>query len=242
MELRDKRMRRLPVICAFAATAAASAVIAIPGLRADTSSDKMTAAQVVELLDGLVQRRFLEDNGKFGLMRLPPPVSGHDTVQYKLHAQDSGEKEVIHAVDASEYEYLVEFLHCTHVPGRKQYPPAEPEKAGVKSITLVAAKSASTPFPPYSFPKERKQFCTDTEEPIVKQANSVFGRLAKGAAVDTALGTWQVSFRPVRASKQSCLNCHAGAKMGDTLGVMAYAVRQPLKSDSGKAVSTNLQP
>lgn len=242
MVLRRLDKSRLPALCAFAATAAASAGVAIPGIRAETSSDIMTSAQVVKLLDGFVQRRFLEDNGKFGLMRLPPPVSGHDTVQYKLHAQDSGEKEVIRAVNAFEYEYLVEFLHCKHVPGRKQDPPAEPEKEGVKSITLVAAKSASTPFAPYSFPKERKQFRTDTEEPILKQAGSIFGRLAKGAAVDTTVGTWQVSFRPVRASKQSCLNCHAGARMGDTLGVMAYAVRQLPKSETGQSVSSASQP
>ena len=42
--------------------------------------------------------------------------------------------------------------------------------------------------------------------------------------MDRDLGNWRLVLRPVLASRDSCLGCHAGAKRGDTLGVMVYAV------------------
>jgi len=39
---------------------------------------------------------------------------------------------------------------------------------------------------------------------------------------------WLVVMRPIRATKPSCLGCHAGAKPGDTLGAMVYTVQKSL--------------
>jgi len=100
----------------------------------------------------------------------------------------------------------------------------------------IGSKSRVAPFRPYLYTKEREQFRKTTEESIEKKASGAIGRLAKGVSVDTTVGTWQVAFRPVRASKASCLNCHAGANAGDMLGVMAYAVRKPVKPESDAAV------
>ncbi len=101
---------------------------------------------------------------------------------------------------ASGYEYLVEFVHCTHVPGRKLNPaktaegPDEPVR--VRGMSLVAAKSTAVPFEPYSFVKEREVFRKTLEEPIEKKASGAVGKLAKGVAVDTRVETWQIAFRP----------------------------------------------
>ena len=35
-----------------------------------------------------------------------------------------------------------------------------------------------------------------------------------------------ILMRPIRASKASCLSCHAGAKKNQTLGVMIYRVEK----------------
>ena len=40
--------------------------------------------------------------------------------------------------------------------------------------------------------------------------------------------------RPVLASKQECLGCHKGARTGDTLGVMVYAVSKEKRSKDMK--------
>lgn len=208
----------------------AAALVALPARPAEKAGKPTSAATVILLLDGYVQTRFEQDDGKFGLMRIPPPVDGHDTIGYQLYPQNDGEKDILRTVGDSGLEYLVEFIHCTHVPGHRQEPGTpRPDPPRVTTITLVAAKSTAAPFRPYTFSKEREEFMKTTELPIIKKASAAMDRLAKGAAVDTKLDTWKVAFRPVRASKASCLNCHVGAKAGDTLGIMAYAVRPPIK-------------
>ena len=195
-------------------------------------------SRVVALLDGYVQTRFEQDEGKFGLRRLPEPVNGHGPVYYKLQATNDREKEILHAVNSSPYEYLVEFLHCTHFPGHmRSGARLRDDGARLKvdvptHLTLIAARSATASFEPYAFSKARDEFQKTTEAPMEKAAAAVLPRLKRGDAVDTTVGGWHLALRPVRASKAACLNCHVGAKPGDTLGVMAYAVRP-----AGKPVS-----
>lgn len=238
MEMRRAASNRLLVFGSLAAAVFFGVAAALPGRPEEKSGKSAAGAQVVQLLDGYVQKRFEQDNGRFGLSRLPPPVFGHDSIRYQLQADDSGEKEVLHAIAVSGFEYLVEFVHCSHVPARSQNPPpARPARIEVKGLTLVAAKSEAAPFQPYQFGKDREAFQKTTEEPIKKEAVRIADRLQKESGVTSAIGTWQVTFRPVRASKASCLKCHAGAKSGDLLGVMAYAVRQPIKSASSPVTS-----
>ncbi len=64
-------------------------------------------------------------------------------------------------------------------------------------------------------------------------------RIAKTPIPEEALENWQVAVRPVRASRESCLGCHAdkgkaatgppriqGLKLQDTLGFLVYLYRQ----------------
>ena len=60
--------------------------------------------------------------------------------------------------------------------------------------------------------------------------------LRKGEREDVNFGNWLVALRPVRAEQDSCLGCHAGAKRGDTLGVMVYAVDKNANSARTKAI------
>ena len=190
----------------------------------NTRSDSL--ARVVVLLDGYVQTRFEQDEGKFGLSRLMPPVNGHQTVWYGLPVANEREKEIMEAVRATRLEYLVEFVPCAHKPGNPTIKPIEPDaELEGQGITLVAARSSAAPFEPYSFSKARQEFRKTTEGPIHKEALSKLPRLKKGDTVDTYAAGWYVALRPVRASKTSCLTCHKGANAGDTLGIMLYAVR-----------------
>jgi len=207
------------------------------GSRADRSAEKVptkdTMERVIVLLDGYVQTRFEKDPDRFGLMRLPPPVHGHDNIVYKLTPADPREKEIISAVDTSRFEYLVEFVHCPHVQGGSVGTPGRtPASVATKGITLIAAKSAATPFLPYSFTKDREEFRKTTEDSLYKAAEALLPRLQRGDSCDTKVGEWRVALRPIRASKASCVNCHKGANAGDTLGVMLYAVRPPAKAAS----------
>ncbi len=53
--------------------------------------------------------------------------------------------------------------------------------------------------------------------------------LKHGHPAEAEYENWVIVMRPVRALHQSCINCHAGARRGDTLGVMVYAVDKNAK-------------
>ena len=61
-------------------------------------------------------------------------------------------------------------------------------------------------------------------------------RVKRGLSVQLSTATERVFLRPIKADKASCLSCHAGAKMGETLGAMVYTVslNSPLKQVSKK--------
>lgn len=60
-----------------------------------------------------------------------------------------------------------------------------------------------------------------------KTAKKQLPALNQGKSVEVANGDWHLFLRPVKATKESCVSCHSGAKVGDTLGVMLYAVADP---------------
>lgn len=62
------------------------------------------------------------------------------------------------------------------------------------------------------------------DEMINKTCVQASPRLLRGQAVQADRGKWVIWMSPVRAEQETCLSCHTGAKRGDTLGVMAYAV------------------
>ncbi|HLJ54219.1 MAG TPA: hypothetical protein VKT77_04215 [Chthonomonadaceae bacterium] len=231
MKLQSLTTLRLWAVVGIAtAGTAAAAMLLLPG-RAPAGPDRNSAgAKTIVLLDGYVQSRFEEDNNRFGADRLPPPVRGHDTIRYELAAATPYEHQVLKEVSDLGSEYVVEFVHCTHPLGRKQLAQA-PADDGPKvlGITLIAAKTSEAPIRPYSFGKDREPFRKSVEEPIQKRAADDISKLMKGTPVDATIGTWHVAYRPVRASKASCLKCHVGASGGDVLGIMAYAVRPPIK-------------
>jgi hypothetical protein len=70
-------------------------------------------------------------------------------------------------------------------------------------------------------------------EALREEATKAFAAFAKGAsAAEFRVGSWYVAARPVRASAQSCVDCHSRRRMvpsegklakGDLLGVSMYA-------------------
>lgn len=55
-------------------------------------------------------------------------------------------------------------------------------------------------------------------------AVSALPQLKSKTEATASAGTWSITLRPVKATKQSCVGCHGGIKQGDTLGVLIYAV------------------
>ena len=74
--------------------------------------------------------------------------------------------------------------------------------------------------------KEQEKQAGFSGEAVEKKTLAVLPKLMKGQEQQAEAKEWSVLMRPVLAAKQECLNCHTTAKLGDTLGVMVYAVRK----------------
>ncbi len=201
----------LPIALSSAVLLAGAAfLMAAP---AAPSPAALTPQQVADTLDGIVQPRFQQNAGRFGVDRVL--LNGHDDI-YGLSAVTAKEKRDFRRVSAAHRPYVVAFLHCAHKPGHY---------ANFKE----RADAAANPY------LETLASATTTEDGAVKLrlwAESNLDKvvlpdladLRRGDRVDKDFGNWRVSMRPVLASRPACLGCHVGAKKNDTLGVMVYAV------------------
>lgn len=188
---------------------------------APPSASLKTAMQVAETLDSYVQPRFeiLRDRN-FGAFRITYKKHA-GVVQLKVDSEQ--EKRLIANANAAKREYVICLLHCAPKP------PSEVKTTSPKLQILYFNRrkvvndmdndphSAST-----TIASERKfDF-----EGLGARAVESLPQLMKGGEVRASDDSWDYLMRPVRASKQACLNCHTGAKAGSTLGVMVYAVRK----------------
>jgi hypothetical protein len=173
-----------------------------------------TPQQVADTLDSIVQPRFQKNAGRFGVDRIV--FAGHDNI-YSLSGMTAFERSLFRRVNAAHRPYVIAFLHCAHKPGRdlltKTRDTADLTRPSLQTLASATATSDGT----------QKLFdWSDTHlEKAVLPSLSV---LRQGTGTDRDFGNWRLIMRPVQASRDSCLGCHTGAKRGDTLGVMVYAV------------------
>lgn len=216
--------------------------------------------QTAELLDRILQPRFQDDTtGVFGMNRVMLPVNGHRKVAPflrnnftpRFQAQTGAEKSLLARAHSLKRDYVIAFLHTTHVPGTFTGPQPPARRPGRRvrpssrpaSLSPLAVRDderqailhlwrANYPLasPAYdAFPDVRENMRralqnTSTVAALEKAAIVALPRLRRGEKANLTVNSWFVALRPVRAAKESCLSCHTGAKRGDTLGVLVYAV------------------
>jgi hypothetical protein len=78
----------------------------------------------------------------------------------------------------------------------------------------------------------------DLYKEMGKAAHKALPKLMKGQGAQQDSSDWLIVMQPVRAMKASCLKCHEGAKQGDTLGVLTYAVSKKSFADALPTVPT----
>jgi hypothetical protein len=183
-----------------------------------------TPQQVADTLDSIVQPRFQKNAGRFGVDRVL--LEGHDNA-YGLAGENGGERRKFRQVNGAHRPYVVAFLHCAHKPG--QYVPGGRRGDGETDpeVQVLATATAT---------EDGTNNLWDWADAHLDQVVlPALAQLRRGDGVDKDFGNWRVVMRPVRAWQPACLGCHAGARRGDTLGVMVYAVdkntiRLPVKS------------
>jgi len=191
--------------------------------------------KVAEALDAIVQPRFLQDAGRFGMQRVFRPY-GHQWVG-SFGPATPEEQRALSSLNSHSYDWTISFLRIPHPRGH--YAPVEAHNPfvyrgdttkiqpdvwhlAVRRDTLPDRKAAGVPPPEHI-----GRISLSSAE--VKLAIAALPKVRAGEKVDIVGETRHVVMRPVRASKEACIGCHKGAKMGDTLGVMVYTVdRMPL--------------
>lgn len=201
----------------------ALALPAVSGHSAGSASaaGPQTPQQVAETLDSIVQPRFQQNAGRFGVDRVVH-LDGHAPVSW-IDPGSHWEARQFAAVQASHRSYVLAFLHCRHAPGAHTDPPtpAAPDRSFKPSVDALLTVGGTQAGADRTFHWANKAL-----EPLVLP---YLDPLKHGRPVQTDYENWVVVMRPVRALHSSCLTCHAGAQRGDTLGVMVYAVDKDAK-------------
>lgn len=183
-----------------------------PAPPAQTSTE--TPQQVADTLDSIVQPRFQQNAGRFGVDRIL--FKGHDNI-YSLVGMTTSERRRFRRVNAAHRPYVIAFLHCAHKPGHdlldKNHELEELPDAFLQPLAAATATDAGL-----------EKLWNWSGAHLEKAVLSDLPVLRRGTGMDQDFGNWRLVLRPVLASRDSCLGCHAGAKRGDTLGVMVYAV------------------
>lgn len=178
--------------------------------------------KVADTLDSIVQPRFQKNAGQFGVDRVVH-IEGHEGVPW-IDAGNPFEVRRFAAVKAAHRSYVIAFLHCRHKPGAYVDPPtpADPSDGTVpSSVDALIAVGGTQAGANRTF-----EWANKALNPV---ARPYLGQLLKGQPAQADYENWVVVMRPVRALHQACLDCHAGTRRGDTLGVMVYAVDKNAK-------------
>lgn len=206
------RVRFLPCLLALAAGGLPFALALAPAGRPAARIE--TPQQVADTLDGIVQPRFRQNAGRFGVDRIL--FKGHDNI-YSLTGMTTFEKRQFRQVNAAHRPYVIAFLHCAHKPGHdlldKRHEVEQLPDAFLQPLAAATATDAGM-----------EKLWNWSGAHLEKAVLPDLPLLRQGTSVDRDFGNWRLVLRPVRASRDSCLGCHEGARRGDTLGVMVYAV------------------
>ncbi len=186
------------------------------------ASSAQTPQQVADTLDAVVQPRFQQSAGRFGVDRVVH-LEGHERVSW-IDPSSRTEARQFAAIRASHRSYVLAFLHCRHKPGAHVDPPTpaaplEPDFTPSVSTLLTVGGTQAGAYRTF-------HWANRALEPLVLP---YLDPLKHGHPVQADYENWTVVMRPVRALHASCLGCHAGAQRGDTLGVMVYAVDKNAK-------------
>jgi hypothetical protein len=195
-----------------------------------------TPFKVADTLDCFVQQRFDKVDERFGLSRMVT-LNGHQNV--RLFPETDEEKRLLKAVIDSRRDYSVSFVHVARPPAilkatAKNFPQYTAERRTsdvvysvrldlglAKSKSNMAAHAASKRD--IGRLQQRVRDAANAETRATERAKRDVERLKRGDRIDYSLAGWSVALRPV-AARAACVECHTRSKVGETLGVMVYAV------------------
>ena len=187
-------------------------------------SARNPGTDVLSGLDDCIQKRFL-DTGSFGISRILPL---HGVRQFRPANAD--ERAIVEDLEQKGYEVAL-FL-----AGRQILTPTE--------NTVVAAILWIDPRTSLQGPAYITQLTKTDELPkldvLLPDARAALTSFDAGNSYETQRDGWNILMRPLRATRETCVQCHSGGaggnnvklKVGDALGVVLYVFRPALTATS----------
>jgi hypothetical protein len=197
-------------------------VVLSPG---DPGRKPESTMEVADALDRYVQPRFqIIGDRDFGTSRVVQ--RGHTGI-VGLKIETSREQALIADVDAANRDYTISLLRCVSSPAYRILP----GQAQLHLLYYNQQQVASSDVDNNGGTRKQWELRSKFDSAAIEQrARAVLDRLLAGQEYRAEGSRWDLLMRPVRASKTACLGCHKGSKLGDTLGVMVYAVGREQRS------------
>ena len=179
--------------------------IAAPA-RLDTVPDEISR------LDECIQLRFL-DAKAFGMRRILP-MQYHGLRSFV--PENATERAVVDQLQQKNYEvafYLV---------GRNALDAQSP-------FTTLLPRRSVAQGPAFITPVQEREL--PQPEILLEEGRRALISFQTGQGYDIRKAGWTVAMRPLRASSEKCVQCHAadGVKMGDPLGAALYVYRREVR-------------
>jgi hypothetical protein len=183
-----------------------------------------SGTEVLSGLNDCIQKRFL-DTGSFGISRILPL---HGVRQFR--PANANERATVEDLDQNGYEVAL-FL-----AGRQILQPSDGATLG--GFRFIDPRSGLQ-GPAYTTHLLKTE-ALPKPEALLPDARSALVSFEAGNSYDVQKDGWKILMRPLRATSETCVQCHAGGaggnnvklKVGDALGVVLYVFRpaQPATS------------
>jgi hypothetical protein len=180
-------------------------------VRARSTVTDPQARQIADLVDTVVQDRFRRPlDQTFGLSRVARPGDERMTHSQSMTEAD---KPRLEKSEASGRAWRVLFYQTRSLAsdGLKAT-----EYAHQGGLTDLASSEVSA----------RRNMGPAFYAAATQELKGLDRYLVAGRSAEAGVDGWRLFARPVLADK-SCVSCHAGARAGENLGTVVYAVEQP---------------
>jgi hypothetical protein len=160
----------------------------------------------ISRLDECIQIRFL-DRRTFGINRMG--VGAHGMRMFQ--PENPTEQSIVDQLRQKGFEV------AAYLVGRQALAetPVPTSRAGLQGPASITFHS-DTEFPDETF--------------VFSEGKKALAAIGQGSGYDVKKGEWNIAIRPLRASNQTCIQCHTtvdnAPTLGEALGVVMYVFRQ----------------
>jgi hypothetical protein len=170
---------------------------------ADTSRPELRA--IAELND-CIQQRFMDVDKAFGFTRIIKP----DDTPHQFRPENVREMDAVQVLERAQLDVVL------YLAGRRVLKPRTEgmERWAPKGPVRISSGNGSASEPPAG-----SALWEDARAALIAFSSNTSYEFSAPS------GEWKMVARPIRASGELCVGCHAPLRVGDPIGVVIYGYR-----------------